>query len=378
MSDPATHADDAGFMARALELAARGLYSTSPNPHVGCVLVRDGVIVGEGFHETPGQAHAEVLAIRAAGEFARGATAYVTLEPCNHFGKTPPCVNALIDAGVARVVAAMRDPNPIAAGGAERLRAAGIAIDFGLLAADAHELNIGWLHRLQHGRPWFRMKVAASLDGRTALADGRSHWITGEAARADGHHWRARACCVLTGIGTVRDDDPRLTVRAVPTPRQPLRVLVDSRLEVPLDAKILQGGQVLVACAIDDPARAQRLVDRGAEVLMLPNASAKVDLAQLAHELGRRGWNEVHVEAGHKLNGSLLAAGLVDEIVTYFAPKLIGTSGQGMFDLPAPASLDAARVVAIRDVLRIGPDLRVTARVVNTVVHSGHIADTAR
>lgn len=351
-------------MARALEIAERALYSSPPNPRVGCVLVRAGRIVGEGWHEKPGGAHAEVLAIADAGAHARGATAYVTLEPCNHFGRTPPCVDAVIKAGIARVVAATPDPNPIARGGAARLRAAGIDVDFGLLADRARELNVGFFARIARGRPWLRMKLAASLDGQTALDNGASQWITGPQARRDGHHFRARACAVLTGIGTVKDDDPQLTVRDVQTARQPPRVLIDSRLEVSLDARILQGGNVLIAAAHDDRARVAALQALGAEVVVFPNPHGKVELADLLGELARRGWNEIHVEAGTKLNGSLLRAGLVDEIVVYLAPSLLGASGRGMFNLPALTSLDQRVQLEIRDACMIGPDLRVIARVI--------------
>jgi diaminohydroxyphosphoribosylaminopyrimidine deaminase/5-amino-6-(5-phosphoribosylamino)uracil reductase len=356
-------ANDHEHMAHALRLAERGLYTTTPNPRVGCVIVRDGTVVGEGWHARAGEPHAEVIALRAAGERAAGATAYVTLEPCSHHGRTPPCTAALVAAKVRRVVAAMQDPNPKVAGdGLAQLRAAGIEVGVGVLEDAARELNIGFVARMTRGRPWVRLKVAASLDGRTALADGRSQWITGPDARRDGHAFRARACAVLTGIGTVRDDDPQLTVRDVPTTRQPLRVLVDSRLEVPLAARVLEGGSVLVAAAVHDEAKAATLAARGAEVVVFPNASGKVDLAALMGELARRGMNEVHVEAGVKLNGSLLAAGIVDELVVYLAPRLIGDSGRGMFDLPPLAGLDRAPRLDLRDVRRIGEDVRVIAR----------------
>ena len=305
-------------MARALALAERGLYTTTPNPRVGCVIVRAGEIVGEGYHERAGQAHAEVNALAQAGTRAAGATAYVTLEPCNHHGRTPPCVDALIAAKVARVIAAMPDPNPVASGGAERLRDAGIAYHVGLMAEAAQELNIGFVSRVTRGRPWVRLKVAASLDGRTALANGISQWITGPDARRDGHHYRARACAVLTGIGTVRDDDAQLTVRDVATPRQPLRVLVDSRLEVPRDARIFKGvngapgGNVIVAGAVEHRERIAMLESLGAEVIILPNPHGKVELADLLAVLGRRGINELHIEAGHKLNGSLVREEVID------------------------------------------------------------------
>jgi diaminohydroxyphosphoribosylaminopyrimidine deaminase/5-amino-6-(5-phosphoribosylamino)uracil reductase len=354
---------DAHFMSAALRLAARGLFTTTPNPRVGCVIVRDGAIAGEGFHERAGEPHAEAHALRAAGARAAGATAYVTLEPCSHHGRTPPCVDALIAARVKRVVAAMQDPNPRVAGaGFARLRAAGIEVETGLLEDEARELNVGFVARMARGRPWVRLKVAASLDGKTALGNGRSQWITGEAARADGHRWRARACAVLTGIGTVRDDDPQLTVRAVATSRQPLKVLVDSRLEAPPEARLFAAGRTLVATAVDDPAKAARLRDRGAEIVVLPNAVGKVELNDLMRELARRELNEIHVEAGFKLNGSLVGAGVVDELVVYLAPSVIGESGRGMFDLPAIADLAGRRRLALRDVQRIGEDLRVVAR----------------
>jgi len=356
---------DNEYMAQALALAERGLFTTTPNPRVGCVIVRDGAVVGAGWHERAGEPHAEVIALREAGPRAAGATVYVSLEPCSHQGRTPPCTDALIAAKVARVVAACEDPNPLVAGeGLARLRAAGIDVGVGLMSETARELNIGFVSRMTRGRPWVRMKVAASLDGKTALGNGRSRWITGPEARRDGHAFRARACAVLTGIGTVKNDDPQLTVRDVPTPRQPLRVLVDSRLEVPLDARILEGGNVLIAGASQDRARAAALAARGAEVLSIPNAAGKVELGKLMTELGRRGLNEVHVEAGFKLNGSLVAAGVVDELVVYLAPSLIGESGQGMFNLPALKDLAASVRLEIRDVRRIGPDVRILARLV--------------
>ncbi len=362
MSSPAAHADNE-FMARALRLAERGLYSTTPNPRVGCVIVRDGRVVGEGWHARAGEAHAEIHALRAAGAAARGATAYVTLEPCSHHGRTPPCAEALIAAGVTRVVAAMEDPNPQVAGqGMAALLAAGIAAECGLLGDAALELNIGFAARMTRRRPWLRMKLAASLDGKTALQNGASQWITGAAARQDGHRWRARACAILSGIGTVRDDDPQLNVRGVETMRQPLKVVVDSRLELPLDARVLAGGDVLVAAAQGDAAKIAALRERGAEVLLLPDAGGKVDLTALLEELGRRGVNEVHAEAGFKLNGSLLGAGLVDELLLYLAPCLIGDAARGMFNLPALDSLDGKRRLAIRDVRMVGPDLRLLAR----------------
>ncbi len=350
-------------MAWALRLARRGLYTTTPNPRVGCVMARDGQVVGEGWHERAGGPHAEARALAAAGTSARGATAYVTLEPCSHHGRTPPCAGALLGAGVARVVAAMHDPNPVVAGrGLATLAAAGIRADCGLMEAEARELNIGFVARMTRGRPWLRVKLAASLDGKTALGNGRSQWITGPAARRDGHRWRARACALLTGIGTVRDDDPALTVRDVATPRQPLRVVVDSRLDISPSAQVLAGGNALVAAAVDDPGRIASLRAIGVDVLLLPNPAGKVDLPGLMRELARRGINEIHAEAGFKLSGSLLREGLVDELLIYQAPTLLGDVARGMFDLPALTELQGRHDLQITDLRRIGTDLRLLAR----------------
>jgi diaminohydroxyphosphoribosylaminopyrimidine deaminase/5-amino-6-(5-phosphoribosylamino)uracil reductase len=356
-------AEDHRHMARALELARRGLYTTTPNPRVGCVIVRDGAVAGEGWHEAAGGPHAEVFALRAAGERARGATVYLTLEPCAHHGRTPPCCEALIAAGVGRVVAAMQDPNPLVSGkGGAALEAAQIKVAVGLMENEACELNIGFVSRMTRGRPWVRMKIAASLDGKTALLNGKSQWITGSEARRDGHAFRARACAVLTGIGTVKDDDPQLTVRDVETPRQPLRVVIDSRLEVPLGAKILGTGTLIVAAARDE-SKARALESRGAEIVVLPNAQGKVELAELLRELARRGVNELHIEAGHKLNGSMLDEGCIDELLIYFAPSIIGDAARGMFNLPELSELAGKRKLKITDVRQIGPDIRIIARV---------------
>ncbi|MBX3662548.1 MAG: bifunctional diaminohydroxyphosphoribosylaminopyrimidine deaminase/5-amino-6-(5-phosphoribosylamino)uracil reductase RibD [Burkholderiales bacterium] len=354
--------DDHRHMAYALELAARGLYTTTPNPRVGCVIVKDGQVVGEGWHEKAGAAHAEAIALEHARKQATGATVYVTLEPCAHHGRTPPCVDALLKAKPARVVAAMQDPNPLTAGrGFEQLRAAGITVDVGLMDTEARELNIGFVSRMTRGRPWVRMKVAASLDGRTALANGQSQWITGSDARRDGHAWRARACAVLTGVGTVKDDDPQLNVREVRTTRQPLRVVVDSRMQTPLAARILGPGTIIAAAGADVP-RSVALRAKGAEVVVLPNHEGKVELPALLQELARRGCNEVHVEAGHKLNGSLLDEGLVDELLIYMAPCILGDTAQGMFHLPPLDSLAGRRKLKITGVSRVGEDLRMLAR----------------
>ena len=356
-------AADHEHMARALRLAELGLYSTTPNPRVACVIVKEGKVVGEGWHRRAGEPHAEIHALRAAGSAARGATAYVTLEPCSHHGRTPPCAEALIAAGVARVVAAMEDPNPLVAGrGLALLAAAGITAECSLLEGPARELNIGFVSRMTRGRPWLRMKLAASLDGKSALENGASQWITGSPARLDGHRWRARACAILSGIGTVLGDDPQLNVRDVDTARQPLKVVVDSRLELPLSARVLNGGGLLVACATEDDLRSAALRERGAEILCLPNADGRVDLVALLAELARRGVNEVHVEGGSRLNGALLAAGLVDELLLYLAPCLVGDAARGLFDLPALESLQEKRRLLINDVRMVGADLRILAR----------------
>lgn len=349
-------------MAQALRLAERGLHTTTPNPRVGCVIVKDGRVVGEGWHRRAGEAHAEVHALRAAGIHAAGATVYVSLEPCSHHGRTPPCANALIDAGVARVVAAMRDPNPqVAGGGIHLLTLAGIRAEVGLLEPEARELNIGFIARMQRGRPWLRVKTASSLDGKTALLNGASKWITGTAARADVQAWRARACAILTGVGTVLADDPRMDVRDLETPRQPLKIIVDSHLQTPPTARILQGG-ALIACANALPQRRAALEAAGAEILCLSGPQGRVGLAALFAELGRRGLNEIHGEAGATLNGALLDAGLVDEWVAYYAPMLLGDAARGLFALPALTAMAERMPFDLCDSRQIGHDLRLILR----------------
>ena len=356
-------AEDFEFMARALRLAERGLYTTTPNPRVGCVLVKDGRVVAEGWHERAGEAHAEVVALEAAAASAEGSTAYVSLEPCSHHGRTPPCSDALIAAKVARVVAAMQDPNPQVAGkGLQKLRDAGIRVEVGLMEEQARELNIGFVSRMTRGRPWMRIKIAASLDGKTALANGVSQWIGGPDARRDGHHWRARSCAVMTGIGTLKDDDPRLTVRDVETTRQPLRIVVDSRLRITPEAKLLDGGAVLIATATRDDVKAHALKAKGADVVVLPNAEGKVDLLRLTQHLGSIGINEVLVEAGINLDSALLRAGVVDELLFYLAPLLLGDAGRGMLDLGNLTRMEQRLELDIRDTRLFGPDLRVLAR----------------
>jgi diaminohydroxyphosphoribosylaminopyrimidine deaminase/5-amino-6-(5-phosphoribosylamino)uracil reductase len=322
---------------------------------VGAVVCAGEQILGEGWHQKAGGPHAEVVALGQAGARAAGATLYVSLEPCNHHGRTPPCVELLIGRKISRVVAAMRDPNPQAARGGEALAAAGVRFEHGLMEEEASELNIGFVSRMTRARPWVRLKVAASLDGRSALPDGRSQWITGAAARADAHRWRARACAILTGIGTVAADDPRLTVREVATPRQPLRVIVDSRLETPPKARILEGERVLIFAARPGTAPAN------AEVVVLPNARQKVELPAMLQELARRGVNELHVEAGFRLNGSLVREGCVDEFLLYLNPSLLG-DGQGMVDLAPLASLEGRLKLRLLSLERVGEDLRIVAR----------------
>jgi diaminohydroxyphosphoribosylaminopyrimidine deaminase / 5-amino-6-(5-phosphoribosylamino)uracil reductase len=354
---------DRDMMMRALALAERGLFTTTPNPRVGCVIARGEVVLGEGWHERAGEAHAEVRAIedaRSRGNDPRGATAYVTLEPCNHDGRTPPCSDALLAAGIARVVAAMHDPSTEAGGGAARLRAAGMTVDVGLLEDAARELNIGWLHRLRHGHPWTRVKIAASLDGKTALENGASQWITGEAARADGHRWRARACAILTGIGTVLHDDPQLNVRALATSRQPVKIIVDRNGELPPGARLLQSGEVILVMA----SAPKTALPGNVQVIIVPDRDGRIDLRAMATALGDREINELHVEAGAKLNGALLAAGIVDEILLYVAPCLLGDPARGMFALPAPLStLDVRIPLDVRSVDAVGEDWRILARI---------------
>jgi len=363
-------ADDHQHMARALRLAARGLYTTDPNPRVGCVLVREGQVVGEGWHERAGEGHAEINALRQAGERAAGATAYVTLEPCCHHGRTPPCSQALIAAGVMRVVAAMQDPNPRVAGnGLAELQAAGVATDSGLLAAEAEQLNPGFVMRMQHGRPWVRCKLAMSLDGRTAMQNGESRWITGEAARRDVHHLRARSSAIMTGIGTVLADDPSLTVRleeggdAVPF-LQPLRVVIDSRLRIPPTAKLLDmPGETLILTGSTDANREAMLARPGVSVDTLPlNAAGRLDLRAVLRYLGGTGINEVHVEAGSILCGALLADRLIDELVIYMAPHLMGDAARGLFVLPGLQHMAQRIDLSIQDVRAVGRDLRIRAR----------------
>ena len=349
-------------MVRALELAAKGMYTTTPNPRVGCVIVREGAVIGQGYHERAGEAHAEVAALadtQTRGLDAHGATLYVTLEPCAHHGRTPPCVDAVLAAGIARVVAAMPDPNPAQQGGSARLRNAGVAVELGLCEREARDLNPGFISRMTRGRPWVRTKIAASLDGRTALANGESQWITGAEARTDGHAWRARACALLTGIGTVLQDDPLLNVRHVATTRQPRRVIIDRHGQTPASARILVGGEVVIVTAGErNPAWPGHV-----EALPLPDARGRVDLPAMLRELAARGIGELHVEAGAKLNGALLDARLIDEILLYVAPTVLGDPARGMFERAVPLAALANRTdFVLHDVQRIGSDVRLLAR----------------
>jgi diaminohydroxyphosphoribosylaminopyrimidine deaminase/5-amino-6-(5-phosphoribosylamino)uracil reductase len=353
-------------MARALQLAKRGLYTTDPNPRVGCVIVRDGQVVGEGWHVRAGEPHAEVHALAAAGPQATGATAFVTLEPCCHHGRTPPCSEALVKAGIVRVVAAMPDPNPrVASQGIADLEKSGIRVDVGLLQAESERLNPGFISRMTRGRPYLRVKLATSLDGRTALTNGESKWITGDPARADVQRLRARSSAILTGISTVLADDPSLTVRDLDIWRQPLRVVVDGHLSMRTDARMLNlPGKTLVVTAEDDVEQATALRHAGAEVTVMRVGPDRVDLPGLMQNLAERKVNEVLVEAGATLCGSLLQAGLVDELVVYLAPHLLGSPARGMFNIPGLESMQDRIALDIRDVRAVGNDWRITALVI--------------
>ena len=364
MSGSEQRAVDRRHMTRALDLARRGLYTSDPNPRVGCVIARDGRIVGEGWHRYAGAPHAEVNALVAAGGEARGATAYVTLEPCRHTGRTGPCTRALLEAGIAKVVAAMRDPDPRVSGrGLADLAAAGIEVETGLLETRARALNRGFVSRCERGRPWIRCKLAATLDGRTATAAGESQWITGAEARADVHRLRAQASAVLTGIGTLLADDPRLDARVDGTDSvtQPMRVVADSNLRTPPTARLFSApGPILIATA-RDPSQDSPHTGAGAEIVSLPDADGRVALAALMTELARRGVNEVHTECGPTIAGTLLDSALVDEVVVYLAPALLGDSARGMFTLPGVLGMRDRIRLEITDVTRLGADLRIDA-----------------
>jgi diaminohydroxyphosphoribosylaminopyrimidine deaminase/5-amino-6-(5-phosphoribosylamino)uracil reductase len=368
--------DDADFMRLALAAAQKSLYLSNPNPRVGCVIVQAGQVIGTGFTQQVGFAHAEIEALADARKHTNdlsGSTMYVSLEPCSHQGRTPPCTQAIIAAKPARVVIAMQDPNPLVSGnGIKQIAAAGIQVECGLLEAEAAALNPGFISRMTRRLPWVRLKVAASLDGKTALPNGQSQWITGSAARDDGHHWRAQACAILTGVGTVKEDDSSLTVRAVTTLRQPKRIIIDSKLDIPLTAAVLKpfangltsckDGGVMVVCSeiTSDAQLAKRaqLQAQGVEVISMPNSMGKVDLPALMRYLATEcEMNEIHVEAGYKLNGSLLREGCVDELLVYLAPTLLG-SGLGIANLPELSSLTERTDWKRIDVTAFDPDLR--------------------
>lgn len=357
-------------MTLALRLAAQGLYTTQPNPRVGCVIVKNQQIIGQGAHLKAGEPHAEVFALREAGLEAKDADAYVTLEPCNHHGRTPPCVDALIKAGVKRVVVAMQDPNPLVAGnGLKRLQAHDIQVETGLMEAEALALNPGFISRMTRNRPYVRSKIAASLDGRTALNNGKSLWITGEAARLDVQHWRAQSCAIITGIGTVLADNPSMNVRLgdLTLIRQPLRVIIDSQLRTPTDCKMLDATKlpaspVLIAYASDVNNHAAALSATGAELLHIADANGRVDLSALLLNLAQRGINEVLLEAGQGLNGAFLNANLIDEFIFFYAPKFMGADAKAMFDIPELTEMQQATDLQILDVRQIGQDIRLRAK----------------
>ncbi len=360
---------DHQWMGEALAEAQKALYLANPNPRVGCVIVKDGQVIGRGFTQHVGGPHAEIQALadaRAKGKDPAGSTIYVTLEPCSHTGRTPPCVDALVAIKPTKVIVAMSDPNPLVAGnGLEKLKAAGIEVQCGLMEVEAQTLNRGFISRMTRGLPWVRLKIAASLDGKTALPNGESQWITGTLARADGHHWRAQACAIVTGVGTVKEDDPSLNVRDVQTQRQPWRIIVDSKLETPLTAKILnnvnQSGVIIVCANLDSlesQEKARAFEARGIEIIVLANDFGKVDLPKLfAYLAQEREMNEIHVESGSKLNGSMLREGCVDELLLYYAPFLMG-EGIGMANVPTLASLQSRQNWKIIEQGLIGEDFR--------------------
>lgn len=361
-------AQDFQWMAQALHLARQGLFTTTPNPRVGCVIVKNNQILGAGAHLKAGEPHAEVYALREASEKEEGADIYVTLEPCSHHGRTPPCVEAVIAANPKRVIIAMQDPNPLVAGrGVAALRAQGIEVVVGIMENEARALNLGFISRMTRGLPYVRTKIAASLDGRTALNNGKSQWITGAQARLDVQQWRAQSCAIVTGIGTVLADNPSMTVRLDNATRQPLRVIVDSGLQTPvaskmLDPLILKDSPVLIVYAYDQNQRADQLKAAGAELVLLPDSVNKVDLKALLQLLGQRGINEVLVEAGQGLNGALLHAGLIDEFIFYYAPKLMGDAAKSMFAMPELTEMQQVSELQILDVRQVGSDIRLRAK----------------
>lgn len=359
-------------MAQALRLAGQGLYATSPNPRVGCIIVKNNHIIGQGAHLKAGEPHAEVFALREAAAQAEGADIYVTLEPCSHYGRTPPCVEAVIAAKPQRVIIAMQDPNPLVAGrGVAALRRQGIEVVVGVMQDEAQALNLGFVSRMTHGLPYVRTKIAASLDGRTALNNGKSQWITGEQARLDVQHWRAQSCAIITGIGTVVADNPSMTVRLENTIRQPLRVIVDSRLQTPAGCKMLapetlNSSPLLIAYAEGQDDRIDSLRRAGAELICLAGSANKVDLKALLQVLAQRGINEVLLEAGQALNGAFLQAGLIDECIFYYAPKLMGNAAQAMFTMPELTEMQQVTDLQAIDIRLVGSDIRLRAKPVKT------------
>lgn len=359
---------DFQWMAVALRLAEQGLHTTQPNPRVGCVIIKDNQVVGQGAHLKAGESHAEIFALKAAGMLAKGADLYVTLEPCSHFGRTPPCVESVIAASPKRVIIAMQDPNPLVAGrGIAALRAQGIEVIVGVMEKEAYALNSGFVSRMQRGLPYVRCKIAASLDGRTALSNGKSQWITGKDARQDVQHWRARSCAVLTGIGTVLADDPGMTVRLPEAVRQPMRVVVDSHLQMPvrskmLDADLLKHSPVLIAYTADKYHRADDLKAAGAVLVQFPKDDGRVDLRALLTHLAQQDVNDVLLEAGARLNGAFLDAQLVDEFIFYYAPKLMGADAKAMFALPELTVMEQTIDLAVLDIRQVGSDIRIQAQ----------------
>lgn len=357
--------DDYLYMTRALRLAEQGLYTTTPNPRVGCVIVKNGNVVGEGAHLKAGLPHAEVYALQQAGAQAKGATVYVTLEPCGHHGRTPPCAEALVKAGVTKVIIAMQDPNPLVFGqGLALIQSSGITGLTGLLKSEAQALNAGFISRMTDKMPYVRSKIAASLDGKTALHNGLSQWVTGAPARSDVQHWRARSCAVMTGIGTVLKDNPSLTVRELDIGRQPISVVVDSQLRIPLDAKLLNNEHVLIAFATDSDNKAKQLAAKGVSLICLPDNQGKVCLKRLLSHLASNEVNEVMVEGGEGLNGSLMALKLIDELIIYYAPKLMGGDAKSMFTIPPLQSMQAVIQLEIIDIRQFGNDIRLIAKCV--------------
>lgn len=356
-------ANDHLYMTRALQLAEQGMLTTMPNPRVGCVVVKNGKIIGEGAHLKAGEPHAEVFALKQAGDTANGATLYVTLEPCSHTGRTPPCAQAIVNAGISKVIAAMQDPNPQVSGsGLAHLQANNVEVASGLMQVQAEALNPGFISRMTRQMPFVRSKIAASLDGKTALNNGQSQWITGESARLDVQHWRARSCAILTGIGTVLVDNPSMTVREIEVDRQPFKVIVDSQLKISPNAKILQGGNALIAFSQANPIKEAELLAAGAELLCIPNNEGKVCLKTLLSHLASREINEVLCEGGEGINGALMAQNLIDELLIYYAPKLMGASAKSMFAMPEFTNMNQVIALDILDIRQIGVDIRLCAK----------------